>query len=170
MERIFTMKHVGGMFLVALVLGFAFLAQVTIAGGQSLFPQTGVVSGVSTDPQYNGNLLVLKLPQLGAPQIGFVSNGTQVTVEEVQLTFYRISAPKAGWVWSSFIRLNGDAPPDPNKGEGPRTPDQALDAAKFTPAVPTAETLPTARLRKNETLVASWTRYFEERLRSMQNR
>lgn len=161
------MKHFRGMILICVMVGFAVLVHAPEVVGQSVFPQKGVVTGVSTDPQYNGNLLILDLPSLSAPKIGFVSNGTEVTVEEEQLTFYRISSPKAGWVWSSFIKLSGEAPPDPNKGNGPRTPDQGLDAVKFTPAVPTAETLPTARLKKNETLVASWTRYFEDKIRGM---
>lgn len=160
-----------GMLFTALVLSGVLFLQIGPVVGQSVFPQTGLVNGVSTDPQYNGNLLVLKLPQLGAPQIGFVSNGTQVTVEEQQLTFYRISSPKAGWVWSSYVKLtNEPVEPDPNGGKGPSTADQALNVVKFASPAPSPEQSTTSRLQRNETLVASWARYLEERLRSMPRR
>jgi hypothetical protein len=135
-------------FLGRTVLILLYCAAVVASFGQTglMEPSQGVVTGVSTEQPYGGNLLVLLKPELGSQILGYVSNGDEVTIEEQIGSFYHITAPKDGWCWASYIKVTGSKPSDNNQAKQPLSIEEYFYNSKVTPkacelAVPDSGTL-----------------------------
>ncbi|MBU1105504.1 MAG: SH3 domain-containing protein [Candidatus Riflebacteria bacterium] len=65
----------------------------------------GEVKNVPVQQPYNGCLIVREGPGMEYPVKGHVVNGDTVTIEGASGSWYRISAPIAGYIWSSYIAV-----------------------------------------------------------------
>ena len=65
----------------------------------------GEVKNVPVQAPYNGCLIVREGPGTEYPVKGHVNNGDTVTIEGASGSWYRISAPLSGYVWSSYVTV-----------------------------------------------------------------
>jgi len=65
----------------------------------------GVVKNVPTQEPYNGCLIVREGPGMEYPVKGHVVNGDTVTIDGTSGNWFRITAPKSGYVWASYITV-----------------------------------------------------------------
>ncbi len=75
-------------------------------------PRQGVVENVPVEEPYNGCLLVREGAGGNSKILGYVPNGTTVQIEATDGAWYKISSPKTGYVYSSFVRITETVPID----------------------------------------------------------
>lgn len=68
-------------------------------------PRQGVVQNVPVEAPWNGCLLVREGPGMNWPVKGYVTNGTAVKIEATDGAWYRISSPKTGYVYSTYVKI-----------------------------------------------------------------
>ncbi|PKL47756.1 MAG: hypothetical protein CVV42_12095 [Candidatus Riflebacteria bacterium HGW-Riflebacteria-2] len=65
----------------------------------------GIVKNVPLQDPYNGCLIVREGPGMEYPVKGHVVNGDTVTIEGTSGNWFKISSPKSGYVWASYIAV-----------------------------------------------------------------
>ncbi len=75
-------------------------------------PRQGIVENVPVEEPYNGCLLVREGAGGNSKILGYVPNGTTVQIEATDGAWYKISSPKTGYVYSSFVRITETVPID----------------------------------------------------------
>lgn len=93
-------------------------------------PKLGVVTGVPTEAPYGGNLIVRLGSSLQSGILGYVSNGDEVTIEAQEGMFYKISAPQAGYIWTTYVRVTEERPAPKTKNE-PWALEETVSATKL---------------------------------------
>ncbi len=68
-------------------------------------PRQGVVQNVPVEAPWNGCLLVREGPGTNWPIKGYVTNGTAIKIEATDGAWYRISLPKTGYVYSTYVKI-----------------------------------------------------------------
>lgn len=82
-----------------------FLAAGIAAAVELNVAREGIVKNVPLQDPYNGCLIVREGPGMEYPVKGHVVNGDRVTIEATSGSWYKISAPKTGYVWASYIAV-----------------------------------------------------------------
>ncbi|HAE41141.1 MAG TPA: hypothetical protein DCG57_21275 [Candidatus Riflebacteria bacterium] len=65
----------------------------------------GEVKNVPLQAPYNGCLIVREGPGMDYPVKGHVVNGDTVTIEATSGSWYKITAPLSGYIWSSYVTI-----------------------------------------------------------------
>ncbi len=81
------------------------VAALPLAAVQLNVARTGVVANVPLEAPYNGCLVVREGPGFEHAVKGHVVNGTSVTIDSGQGSWYRITAPMTGYVWASYVKI-----------------------------------------------------------------
>lgn len=74
----------------------------------------GEVKNVPLQAPYNGCLIVREGPGMDSPAKGHVVNGDTVTIEATSGSWYKISSPLSGYVWSSYVAVTENQTVDTN--------------------------------------------------------
>lgn len=88
-------------FMILLLLS----AAVMLPAVELNVPRQGVVQDVPVEAPWNGCLLVREGPGMNWPIKGYVANGTAVKIEATDGAWYRISSPKTGYVYSTYVKI-----------------------------------------------------------------
>jgi uncharacterized protein YgiM (DUF1202 family) len=99
--------------LPSVLLNFIFLALTAglalitfhAAAAELNIPRQGVVKNVPVQEPYNGCLIVREGPGMEYPVKGHVVNGDTVTIEGTSGNWFKISSPKSGYVWASYLTV-----------------------------------------------------------------
>jgi len=102
-----------------LIAAVSWLAKVCCEAEPLLKPRAGIVKNVPTDPKYNGCLVVRKGPGMSFPVLGHIVNGDAVVIEGTEGSWMKISSPKSGYVWASYIEITDTEPLEPDKVKEP---------------------------------------------------
>ncbi|HPT47824.1 MAG TPA: SH3 domain-containing protein [Candidatus Rifleibacterium sp.] len=82
-------------------------------------PRQGIVENVPAEEPYNGCLLVREGPGGSSAVKGYVTNGTTVQIEATDGAWYKITAPKTGYVYSTYVKITETATIDPATRDKP---------------------------------------------------
>ncbi|NLF97855.1 MAG: SH3 domain-containing protein [Candidatus Riflebacteria bacterium] len=91
--------------VIALTLPVLLLLAGMAAAVELNVAREGIVKNVPLQDPYNGCLIVREGPGMEYPVKGHVVNGDRVTIESTSGSWYKISAPKTGYVWASYISV-----------------------------------------------------------------
>lgn len=103
--KAYARKFIAGSLLLAITAGPAFLATPRLPAAELSVARQGVVENVPLQAPYNGCLLVREGPGTTTPIKGNVTNGTTVQIEATEGAWYKISAPLAGYVYSTYVKI-----------------------------------------------------------------
>ena len=106
-------------------------------------PKVGIVTGVPLQANYGGNLIVRSSASLESSIVGHVSNGDEVTIDHQEGSFYRITAPKSGYIWASYVRVTEERPKPKDKNV-PWSQEEVVSSTKLPPQ----DTPPAAEAKK----------------------
>ncbi|MDD3148594.1 MAG: SH3 domain-containing protein [Candidatus Riflebacteria bacterium] len=98
-------KFVAGSLFLAIVTGPVLSSPPRLSAAELSVPRQGVVENVPPQSPYNGCLLVREGPGTTTPVKGNVANGTTVQIEATEGAWYKISAPLAGYVYSTYVKI-----------------------------------------------------------------
>ncbi|MFZ5949522.1 MAG: SH3 domain-containing protein [Candidatus Rifleibacteriota bacterium] len=94
--------------LVSIVVIMAALLSLPLSGVQLNVARAGIVENVPLEAPYNGCLVVRQGPGFEHPVIGHVVNGDRVTIDSGEGSWYRITSPKTGYVWATYIKITDE--------------------------------------------------------------
>jgi len=99
--------------------GLPALGQGDPGGTTAMKPSKGVIDYVPTGAPFHGQALVLETPTQGAPILGTLPNGTEVTLGESSGWYIRITSPRVGYVGANLVRITESAPLNPDSRTEP---------------------------------------------------